>query len=106
MNSLLKANNLQVKITFKICHLTVETISQEPTLQIVNPNTTNITLDVSSIQSVDACGIGWLMNVVNKYFSLGLKVTLTENRIIQEAMAFLDLDTLTEEQIHFIPKAV
>ena len=92
---------------FRECNLDIETISDTPAYPMISNKLKSIVLNITAIRSIDASGLAWLMDLVKKYQSLGLKVKLTENKIISEAIDFLGLDTyLRNAPIEFTQKVI
>ena len=90
MKALLNAIS-QNELMFNQCKLTVNTVSREATIPIVSTTRNNLIINITPIQCIDACGLAWLLELYERYKSLGLRVHFTENHIVQDALVFLGI---------------
>ena len=62
------------------------------------PNHKNICLNFNSIEEVDASGLTWLLDLINKIVSKGLNVTsLILSNSIKRAIQFLEINHLVPD---------
>ena len=82
------------------------TVSLIPALPIVCNQSKILKIDVEKIKVIDACGLAWLMNIYEKYSSLGLSVKFTHNKILKDAASFVGLKLPEAVDQEYTQKAI